>query len=110
MAMACSISSSRPPARSTQIRYFHNDGDGYFTERTKESGLVGELGGLNIVSADYNNDGHPDLLILRGGWFGEHGRYPMSLMRNNGNGTFDDVTEEAGFFSPSHADRRLGRF
>src|SRR5204862_289197 len=82
-----------------QIRYFHDDSDGYLTERTNESGLVGEVGRLNIVSTDYNNDGHPDLLILRGGWFGEHGCYPMSLMRNNGNGTFDDVTEEAGLLS-----------
>jgi len=82
-----------------QIRYFHNDGNGYFSDRTKESGLTGEVGGLNIVAADYNNDGHPDLLILRGGWWGEHGKYPMSLMRSNGNGTFDDVTEEAGLMS-----------
>ena len=27
------------------------------------------------------------------------GHYPNSLMRNNGNGTFDDVTEEAGMLS-----------
>lgn len=90
------VSSSYP---LDQIQYFHNDGDGYFSDRTKQSGLWGEIGGLNIVCADYNNDGHPDLLILRGGWFGEHGKYPMSLMRNNGNGTFDDVTEEAGLMS-----------
>ncbi len=90
------VSSSGP---LDQIRYFHNDGNGYFSDRTKESGLIGEVGGLNIVAADYNNDGHPDLLILRGGWWGEHGKYPMSLMRNNGNGIFDDVTEEAGLMS-----------
>lgn len=90
------VSSSGP---LDQIRYFHNDGDGYFSDRTKESGLIGEVGGLNVIAADYNNDGHPDLLILRGGWWGEHGKYPMSLMRNNGNGTFDDVTEEAGLLS-----------
>ncbi len=90
------VSSSYP---LDQIRYFHNDGNGYFSDRTKESGLWGEVGGLNVVCADYNNDGHPDLLILRGGWFGEHGKYPMSLMRNYGNGTFDDVTEEAGLMS-----------
>jgi hypothetical protein len=90
------VSSSGP---LDQIRYFHNDGDGYFTERTREAGLIGEVGGLNIICADYNNDGYPDLLILRGGWWGEHGKYPLSLMRNNGNGTFDDVTEEAGLLS-----------
>jgi VCBS repeat protein/ASPIC/UnbV protein len=54
---------------------------------------------LNIVVTDYNNDGHPDVLVLRGGWWGQNGKYPMSLLRNNGNGTFDDVTEEAGLMS-----------
>ena len=90
------VSSSGP---LDQIRYFHNDGNGYFTERTKEAGLLGETGGLNVICADYNNDGRPDLLILRGGWFAEHGKYPMSLLRNNGDGTFDDVTEDAGLLS-----------
>ena len=82
-----------------QMHLFHNNGDGTFTDRTREAGLWGEVGGLNVVSTDYNNDGHPDLLVLRGGWWAEHGKYPMSLLRNNGNGTFDDVTEEAGLLS-----------
>jgi hypothetical protein len=82
-----------------QLRYFHNNGDGTFTERTKEAGLLGETGGLNLIHADYNNDGHPDVLVLRGGWMGKHGQYPFSLLRNNGSGTFDDVTEEAGLLS-----------
>jgi hypothetical protein len=30
---------------------------------------------------------------------GKYGQYPMSLLRNNGNGTFDDVTEAAGLMS-----------
>jgi hypothetical protein len=90
------VSSSGP---LDQLRLFHNNGDGTFTERTKEAGLTGEIGGLNIVSTDYNNDGHPDVLVLRGGWWGRYGEYPMSLLRNNGNGTFDDVTEEAGLMS-----------
>ena len=82
-----------------QMRLFHNNGDGTFSDRTREVGLLGEVGGLNVISTDYNNDGHPDLLVLRGGWWAEHGKYPMSLLRNNGNGTFDDVTEEAGLLS-----------
>jgi hypothetical protein len=82
-----------------QLRFFHNNGDGSFSERTREAGLTGEVGGLNIVLTDYNNDGHPDVLVLRGGWWGQNGKYPMSLLRNNGNGTFDDVTEEAGLLS-----------
>lgn len=90
------ISSSGP---LDQLRFFHNNGDGTFTERTREAGLTGEVGGLNLVATDYNNDGHPDVLVLRGGWWGKYGKYPMSLLRNNGNGTFDDVTFDAGLLS-----------
>jgi len=79
-----------------QMHLFHNNGDGTFRDVTRNSGLMGETGGLNLVVTDYNNDGHPDVLVLRGGWWGKQGAYPMSLLRNNGNGTFDDVTEEAG--------------
>src|SRR5262249_38092335 len=34
-----------------QLRYFHNNGDGTFTERTQEAGLTGETGGLNMIQA-----------------------------------------------------------
>jgi hypothetical protein len=90
------VSSSGP---LDQMRFFHNNGDGTFTDRTREAGLTGEIGGLNLVSTDYNNDGHPDVLVLRGGWWGKYGEYPMSLLKNNGDGTFDDVTEAAGLMS-----------
>jgi hypothetical protein len=90
------ISSSGP---LDQLRFFHNNGDGTFTDRTKEAGLTGEVGGLNLVAADYDNDGHPDLLVLRGGWWKEHGKYPLSLLHNNGDGTFEDVTKKAGLMS-----------
>src|SRR5882724_9474361 len=82
-----------------QLRLFHNNGDGTFADRTEAAGLKGELGGLNIVQADYDNDGHPDVFVLRGGWMRTGGRFPNSLLRNNGDGTFDDVTEEAGLLS-----------
>jgi len=78
------------------LRYFRNNGDGTFTERTHEAGLDGEVGALNMVQADYNNDGFVDVLLLRGGWLGKQGHYPVSLLRNNGDGTFTDVTEAAG--------------
>ena len=75
------------------MRYFHNNGDGTFTDRSAQAGLAGQLGGLNLVGADYNNDGCVDLLVLRGGWeFGMR----KSLLRNNCNGTFSDVTEQSG--------------
>ena len=75
------------------IRFFHNNGDGTFSDRTEQAGLMNELGGLNIVQADYNNDGCMDILVLRGGW-----EIPerKSLLRNNCNGTFTDVTDASG--------------
>ncbi len=90
-----------------QLRYFRNKGDGTFTERTSEAGLVGEVGALNISQTDYNNDGLLDIWMMRGGWLGKGGRIPKSLLRNNGDGTFTDVTEEAGLlsFHPTMATR-----
>jgi hypothetical protein len=83
----------------SQLRVFRNQGDGTFRELTESAGLTGLKGGLNIIQGDYNNDGFVDVLVLRGGWLGKDGRYPNSLLRNNGNFTFDDVTEEAGMLS-----------
>ena len=79
-----------------QLRLFHNNGNGTSTDRTREAGLTGEVGGLNILQADYNNSGRPSILVLRGGWMGGEGHFPVSLLRNNGDGTFTDVTEESG--------------
>ena len=87
-----------------QIEYFHNNGDGTFTRQTEQAGLKGIVGGLNIVQADYDNDGCIDVLILRGAWLHDKGRFPPSLLRNNCNGTFTDVTAKAGllYYYPTH--------
>ncbi len=75
------------------LRYFHNNGNGTFSNRTEQAGLKGVLGGLNVIQADYNNDGNLDILVLRGAWLSPQ---PMSLLRGNGDGTFTDVTRQAG--------------
>lgn len=72
-----------------------NRGDGHFEDVTEAAGLGGLLGGLNMIQADYDNDGDLDLYVLRGAWWGNQGRHPNSLLRNEG-GRFRDVTFEAG--------------
>jgi hypothetical protein len=79
-----------------QMRFFRNNQDGTFTDRTKEANLIGLVGGFNLVQADYDNDGDVDILMLRGGWQGKYGAIPNSLLRNNGEGRFIDVTFNAG--------------
>jgi len=49
-----------------------------------------------MISADYDNDGDVDVYVLRGGWYRRHGMHPNSLLRNNGDETFTDVTFDAG--------------
>ncbi|HMC72158.1 MAG TPA: VCBS repeat-containing protein, partial [Mycobacteriales bacterium] len=78
----------------TSAAPYRNKGDGTFEDRSEPAGLAQQLGGYYCVQTDYNNDGHMDVFILRGAWL----RTPMrpSLLRNNGEGTFTDVTQEAG--------------
>ena len=94
------ITSTWDPAGS--ILYYHNDGDGTFSDYTARAGLAGQLGGLNIVQTDYNNDGWLDVLVMRGGWLRSNGRMRLSLLRNDGDGSFSDVTREANLADPAY--------
>ncbi len=87
-----------------QCRYYVQEEKGRFRERTSDAHLQGLLGGHTTVQADYDNDGDADLLILRGGGL-IGGAHPNSLLRNNGNNSFTDVTIEAGLlaFKPTAA-------
>ena len=68
---------------------YRNNGDGTFTDVTANSGLDVYTGyGQGVAAADFDNDGNIDIYITAYG--GNH------LFRNNGNGTFTDVTAPAG--------------
>ncbi|HVG73670.1 MAG TPA: FG-GAP-like repeat-containing protein, partial [Vicinamibacterales bacterium] len=81
-----------------QMRLFRRLPGGGFSEQSAKAGLAGQLGGLNAMQTDYNNDGNIDILVLRGGWDVAQRK---SLLRNNGDGTFTDVTAASGLARPA---------
>ncbi len=68
---------------------YHNLGNGKFEDVAARAGVDRlPFYGMGVAAADYDNDGFPDLFVTG---------YPSSaLFRNNGNGTFTDVTEKSG--------------
>jgi VCBS repeat protein/ASPIC/UnbV protein len=75
--------------RKTPNRLFHNNGDGTFTEVTEASGLSTVWPTIGSAWGDYNDDGYPDLFL-------SNGLGKSQLYSNNGDGTFTDVSAEAG--------------
>jgi hypothetical protein len=80
------------------MHFFRSNGDGTFTDQAEKAGLSDQLGGLNMMQTDFNNDGCLDILILRGAW---EIAQRKSLLRNNCNGTFTDVTATSGLAEPA---------
>ena len=81
------------------MHFFRRSGSGSFVDGAS-SAFQGQLGGLNLSQADYDNDGCRDVLVMRGGWQLAQRR---SLLRNNCDGTFTDVTAAAGLAKPATA-------
>jgi hypothetical protein len=96
---------------------YHNNGDGAFTDVSKKSGLDNPCWGLHAVWFDYNNDGYLDVYVANylkyddgkfrdfypaAGYPGplSYSGEPDALYRNNGDGTFTDVTKQAGLYKP----------
>lgn len=73
-------------------KLYRNNGNGTFTDVAEEAGVASRsCSSTHAVLGDYNNDGYVDLYLVNG-WNG-----PVNaLYRNNGDGTFTDVTKEAG--------------
>jgi hypothetical protein len=95
---------------------YGNNGDGTFTDTTYKAGLGlhTEYLGWGTMFLDIDNDGWPDLLEINGHVYPEVEKYklgsdyrePRVLFRNNGNGTFTDISKSAG---PALQARASGR-
>ena len=81
------------------MHYYQNDKKGKYVDYSKKSEIGRFKGGLSMIQADYDNDGDTDVFVMRGAWMGKFGRQPNSLLRNNGDGTFTDVTIKSGLYS-----------
>ena len=78
-----------PPFVPRAHALYRNRGGGRLEEVTREAGLDLPAGyGMGVAVSDYDNDGDPDLYLTHFG--------PNRLYRNNGDGTFSDVTGRAG--------------
>ena len=82
-----------PPSPEITNHLYHNNGDGTFTDTTRQAGVPGAGFGQGCCVGDYDNDGDPDLYLSNYG--------PNILYRNNGDGTFTDVAAAAGVTDPA---------
>ncbi|MDX1637319.1 MAG: CRTAC1 family protein [Balneolaceae bacterium] len=73
---------------SNRCKLYKNNGDGTFTDVSRQSRLDLATRGMGAAPADFNNDGWTDLFVTA------YGR--NRLMKNNGDGTFTDITVQAG--------------
>ena len=77
----------KAPAAAPHNHLFRNGGQGRFKDVTAEAGVGGDLFGMAAIAADYDNDGHVDLLVT--------GYGHVTLYRNKGDGTFEDASGKA---------------
>ncbi len=70
---------------------YHNNGDGTFTDVSKQAGVDDPRGyyGLGVLWADFDNKGRPDIYVA-------DDSTPKYLYRNDGNGKFTDIGLESG--------------
>ena len=70
---------------------FHNNGDGTFTDVSKQAGVNDPNGyyGMSVIFSDFNNVGRPDIYVA-------NDSTPKFLYKNLGNGKFQEIGLESG--------------
>jgi hypothetical protein len=82
---------------------FHNNSNGTFSDVAAQAGIANlnqEGGVMDAVWGDFDNDGWPDLYIVK--WSA-----PNRLFRNNRDGTFTDITESSGTGDPGNGNAAI---
>lgn len=82
---------------------FRNDGHGGFIDVSAQAGIQNRRGNSGVVAADLDNDGFRDLFLTGDGGVTGSGASPVVLYRNNGDGTFSDITAASGIVGPPTA-------
>ncbi len=92
--IAGQITGTAPHDGDRQVLY-RNNGDGTFTDVTRESGLYHAFGAMGANFGDIDSDGYLDIYLATGA--PQMGRLERdALFRNNGDGTFTDATFALG--------------
>ncbi len=83
-------------------RYYHNNGDGTFTDQTEAAGFAQSPGKtLGIAECDFNRDGWPDLVVA-------NDTQRNLLYKNKGNGTFEELAAYSGVAYDENGRARAG--
>ncbi len=86
----------------TPPRFFRNNGDGTFADRTAEAGFLPSPGkSLGVSELDFDRDGWPDLLV-------SNDTQPDQLFHNNGDGTFSEIGLPSGIAFDENGKARGG--
>lgn len=92
----CRDGACEPTAVCNPAQARWTPGTDVFEETTEAAGLMG-VQGTRLSAIDYDGDGYTDLFIRRGAGADDFGATrTLWLMRNRGDGTFEDVTQASG--------------
>jgi Tfp pilus assembly protein PilF len=105
-----------------RVRLFHNEKNGSFKDVTEAAGIKNDGASLGVTFVDYDHDGDLDLYVTRDSHAEQVEQVPLEeieerkpvetpgneMWRNNGDGTFTDVSKETGLSTQSFYSAAVG--